>query len=151
MDTLEELVIRFREALDEAKSNNEFCRIIPFCNFPKGCCDMTCDILGHYLLCYGIETYQLNGQHWDDKEGYSRNHVWLVTTEGVVIDITGDQFRYEPHYKYYSKRVHIGSEDTIHQIFDERRCKELNMHLEGKDTKRRKILNQVYKILEKYL
>lgn len=151
MKTMEELIHHFRNAIDIAKENDEFVNIQPFAIFPKGCCDVTCDLLGHYLLTYGIETYQVNGQFWSDKDGYSLNHVWLLTTDGIVIDITGDQFKNDSTYFNYSKRVHIGEEDNLHRLFIERRFEEENTTLDGEPNVRRNMLNQAYQKILKYI
>ena len=52
------LVKHFRNAIDQAVSNNDFYNIVPFSRFPKGCCDLTCDLLAYYLfrLRYRINT-----------------------------------------------------------------------------------------------
>ena len=58
-------------------------------SFPVGCCDDSCDLLGFYLWeKYKIHTNERNGYY--DVE--MTNHVWLITDDKIIIDITGDQF-----------------------------------------------------------
>ena len=49
MRKLIRLTTKFRNALDTACENDEL-RIHPFSIFPRECCDLTCDLLGQYLL-----------------------------------------------------------------------------------------------------
>lgn len=121
MKNIEKLVRRFREAIDVAAEKDEFYRIPPFSNFPRDCCDLTCDLLQYYLSEYGIEVKQVNGEYWDTKDRLSRHHVWLKLDENIVIDITGDQFNKEFGRLYYMDSVYIGEEIRTHKKFCERK------------------------------
>ena len=46
-----------------------------------------------------------------------RHHMWLVTEDGVVIDITADQFIGEWVSEDEVEEVHVGREGTIHKMF----------------------------------
>ena len=87
MATLYELVVNFRNAIDEAKARREFNSRSCLFRFPDDCCDMTCDLLAEYLREHGIYTFQINGKHKYDNQWH---HVWLETDDGIVIDITDD-------------------------------------------------------------
>lgn len=145
------LVNNFRYAMDCAKANGEFSRLIPLYIFPNGCCDMACDLLANYLADYGVETYVINGEYWDAINGYSINHVWLVLSSGDIIDITGDQFKNDSQFFNYNKKVHIGKEERLHKLFVEKRSKEAYMDLDGISNIRRDTLNCAYRIISKYL
>lgn len=144
------LVKHFRNAIDQAVSNNDFYNIVPFSRFPKGCCDLTCDLLAYYLLDYGIESIQINGKYFDGNPKNTRNHVWLLTSDNILIDITGDQFEDDPIFLNYNKPIWIGSEDNLHKLFKERTF-EYNTNLNGEPNTRRRTLNIAYKIVTKYL
>ena len=145
------LVNNFRNAMDCAKANGEFKRLTPLYKFPNGCCDITCDLLGNYLAECGVETYVINGEYWDEINGYSINHVWLVLSNDDIIDITGDQFKNDSRFFNYNKKVHIGKEERLHKLFVEKRSKEAYMDLDGISNIRRDTLNCAYRIISKYL
>ena len=84
---------------------------------------MTCDLLGQYLLESGIETYQINGVNKHDS---SWHHVWLVTNDGVIIDITGDQFVGKILNEGDVDPVHVGREGIVHKIFCTKQKREEN-------------------------
>ena len=114
MLTLKQKAIRFRNAINQAKKRGALDRHSTFSKFPDDCCDMTCDLLGQYLLESGIETYQINGVNKYDSNWH---HVWLVTTEGVIVDITGDQFIGKILNDGDVDPVHVGREGIVHKIF----------------------------------
>ena len=108
-------VKHFRDAIDIAKENDEFRMIKPFSKFPKDCCDLTCDLLGQYLLERGIITYQVNCV---SKYNKSWHHVWLETSDEILIDITGDQFIGRiKQLNEIPKAVYVGEKGQIHKIF----------------------------------
>ena len=37
--------------------------------------------------------------------------------DGIIIDITGDQFRNNPVFMNYNKAVYVGAEDDFHKLF----------------------------------
>lgn len=58
--------------------------------FPSGCCGVASELFGHYLNTqHGLQAEYVCG----DLDGSS--HAWLEL-DGVVIDITGDQFDGRP-------------------------------------------------------
>lgn len=150
-ELLKMLVQRFRKAIDEAKNNGELQKIYPFSNFPKDCCDLASDLLSHYLSDYGIETYLVNGAHWDEKCSFTCNHIWLLVEKDLIVDITGDQFKNDPDYFNYNKAVHVGREENLHKQFNENRNIETKTDLEDMFNARSKTLRKVYDIIKKYL
>lgn len=157
MNILDE-VRHFRDAIDLAKDNDEFLTIYPFSNFPKDCCDHTCDLLGQYLLERGIITHQVNCVSKYDE---SWHHVWLETNDEIIIDITGDQFIGRiSQLNEIPKEIYVGEKGQIHKIFCMNRKIELNTNFiqENNPTTfnevtnpRKKTLIQLYKIISKYL
>lgn len=92
---LEVVAEHFRRAIDEAKAEGQFdwkyesYHKDRMRKFPHGCCDDTCDLFCYYLANqYNIVLQQISGDY--RKEG--TRHNWLETTDGLIIDLTGDQF-----------------------------------------------------------
>ena len=112
------LVMQFREAIEIARYENEFREDICFGSFPLGCCGDTSDLLAHYLLKHDIETYYICGNYYGDNEGYGQSHAWLELSDGTIIDITGDQFKYNDIFMNYSIPVYVGEKDEFHAMFD---------------------------------
>ena len=73
-----------------------------------------------------------------------------MTSDNILIDITGDQFEDDPIFLNYNKPIWIGSEDNLHKLFKERTF-EYNTNLNGEPNTRRRTLNIAYKIVTKYL
>lgn len=108
----------FRRGIEQAKDAGEFDGDISFTTFPRRCCGDTCYLLGHYLLERGIQTYYVGGSYgqWDS-ENY-QSHAWLKTEDGIIIDITGDQFRCNSQLHNYDIPVYVGIVDAFHDLFD---------------------------------
>lgn len=114
MKQLERLVRDFRNAIDSAWEEGRFLRLAPFNRFPRECCEHTSDLLCQYLLEHGIKTSLVNGVCKEDRNWH---HVWLETEEGVVIDITSDQFIGRLVTEEETKAVHVGGEGIVHRLF----------------------------------
>lgn len=121
MQDVYNLAERFRRAIDIAIDNRELI-MYPFYRFPDNCCDMTCDLLSQYFIENGIQTMHINGVHVDDCQWH---HVWLQTMDGIVVDITADQFSERKKMPSDIPAVYVGGEGAIHKIF----CK--NRQIEG--------------------
>lgn len=82
--------------------------------FPFGCCGYASDLLQRYLFEIGVSTLYYSGQY-----GYgwtAENHAWLETSNGIVIDITGDQFK--DKVPYFACPVYVGPrENGFHDQF----------------------------------
>ena len=157
MIDIERLAKEFRYATKAACENGEMRKHPPFSGFPNECCDLTCDLLGQYLFENNIETYQMNGKCKYDAKWH---HVWLLTKDEIVIDITGDQFINKLVSPKEVKEVHVGIEGKIHRIFDLERKPEKNTvftdpnkftDFGGRPNKRQKTLMEVYEIICQYL
>ena len=78
--------------------------------FPKGCCGDTSQILATYLYSeLNLVCNYVLGSNND-----LGTHAWLEHN-GVVIDITADQFN---DRGFYSPSVHVGNKLNIHKSFD---------------------------------
>ncbi|MDD3663035.1 MAG: hypothetical protein PHT84_04155 [Candidatus Pacebacteria bacterium] len=88
------IAARFRVAIEKALNTGEFLSDSVFREFPSGCCGFTSDLLAKHLRESGVETQYISGNY---KYGWTgRSHAWLETYDGVVIDITRDQFKNDP-------------------------------------------------------
>lgn len=150
------LVSYFRSAIERAVDSGEL-REYPFYKFPDNCCDMTCDLLSQYLNENDIETVQIKGVHKDDPQLY---HVWLQTVDGIVIDITADQFLNKFGMPKDINSIHVGKkEGSIHKVFCKNRQYEANtefigagiIDMFGIPNKRKQDLFNAYEIVCKYL
>lgn len=113
---LEELVSDFRKAIERAKDNcepGEFFR-----KFPTGQCGNTSDMLAQYLIDNGFSpiiyangTYY--GEEWDDRQA----HTWLIV-DGLLIDITGDQFKYHDAPLKNNVPVYVGPMTEYYELFE---------------------------------
>lgn len=156
MNKMEILVRQFRLALDTAWEDGMFRKLYPFNNFPNDCCGHTCDLLSQYLLEHGIETKQVNGTYINDNQWH---HVWLITENGIVIDITGDQFIGKLVTEEEVDIVHVGEESAIHKLFCINRHEESvtnftdpneYMDFGGRPSAYQQRLIDVYEILNSY-
>ena len=142
-EELFQIVSDFREAIVEAKNNYEFDRRDRMSNFPGGCCDDACDLLGYHLYNnYEIKTKQGNGVYEDDDPENTTNHAWLVMENGTVIDITGTQFR---SCAGFFEEVYIAKENSFYNGLRDKRCDE-NFNIENDS----RLWND-YKIIKEYL
>jgi hypothetical protein len=89
----------FREALDAQKREGALPPHMQ--RFPVCCCGVISELLGHYLNSSGVRAEYVCGT----------GHAWLEC-DGVVIDITGDQFEGRP-------AVFVGAKDGWYQSLGE--------------------------------
>lgn len=118
MERIIELVTQFRQAIDEARDDDRFYKDICFGEFPRACCGDASDLLAHYLLVHGIQTYYVCGNYYGDEEGGHQSHAWLELHDSTIIDITGDQFKHKEVYLNYDIPVYIGEMDNFHALFE---------------------------------
>lgn len=117
MTSLESLVYRFRAAIEAAYDKNLLADDILFRRFPKGCCGDASVLLGHYLLENGIETDYVCGTYYGDDTFDRQSHAWLQIN-GIVIDVTGDQFQNDKTFLNYSEPVFIGEPGKFYDLFE---------------------------------
>lgn len=117
-DKIVELATQFRNAIERAKAEGEFDSDSIFSRFPRGCCGDATDLLGEFLLEYGIESYYVCGsRYFEDIEEGPQSHAWL-DVDGLIVDITGDQFSDRFSYYNYDKKVYVGTGDDFHDLFE---------------------------------
>jgi len=116
--SLERLVYDFRKAIEAAKKNNEPGEL--FRNFPIRQCGHTSDILAQYLIDNGFRSVKyVNGTYYGDDIDNKQSHTWLLVGD-LVIDITGDQFRYCKEPLKNDIPVYIGPVTDYYRLFEVR-------------------------------
>lgn len=133
---------KFRQAIERAKSNNEFHNNMM--NFPYGCCDLVSDLLKEYLKENGIFTKSVCGTCYGLEDG-NQSHCWLEIDD-LIIDITGDQFKFCDYFGNYNHKVYVGYYDVFHNMFE-------HENVDGViyDFKLVGNLLETYKIITKYI
>lgn len=101
MPNLYEIATRFRVAIEDAVYAGELKELS---SFPTGCCSFASDLLQRYLIEQGIFTWYMSGNYGYGWDGES--HAWLETQDGIVIDITGDQYKYKK--LKFTEPVYVG-------------------------------------------
>lgn len=151
-------VMKFREAIDIAKEDGRFIHLYPFNRFPNDCCEHASDLLAQYLFEKGVKTEQVNGSLEFDETWH---HVWLLTEDGIVIDITGDQFIGKiSELKENPKSVYIGEEGELQKLFCLNKIIQLNTNFIDKNeftnfnnqpSPYQKRLLEIYEIINEYI
>ena len=119
METLLYLISNFRNAIDKAKSDGRFSKYSYFRDFPIGCCGTTSDILGTYLLEKGIHTRYVCGIYRGSGFENTQSHAWLILDDSTIIDITGDQFKYNELFYNNNEKVYVGKKNKFYKLFEE--------------------------------
>lgn len=115
------VAVSFRAAIVEARQNREFSKRDRMSNFPKGCCDDSCDLLAYYLRNeFQIYTKQGNGVYRDNNPYNTTNHAWLIVND-IIIDITADQF---PSLIDYVNGIYVGNESKFYKNLEDTKVQE---------------------------
>lgn len=115
---LEVIAIRFRQAIVDAKRDEAFDHMDRMSKFPNGCCDDAADLFAHYLFHkFGIVSNRISGSYYDGNPVNNCSHSWLEI-DGIVIDLTGSQFKYDPVFLNYDYDVYVGRMDKFHRLFE---------------------------------
>ena len=143
------LAAKFRRAIDLAKENGKLNFDDIFRAFPRGCCGDTCYRLGQYLLDHDIaSTYVCGNYYYDNPEGRWQSHAWIMVNE-LIVDITGDQFKFSQDFIYYNLPVYVGKTDAFHELFEvDKRDIHLLLGLNQVSDFR---LNGLYEIIMQYI
>lgn len=116
MTVLEELVVDFRKAIEAAMANGEQGEL--FRKFPVGQCGHVSDLLAQFFVDkgFGPITY-VNGTYYGKYGTIMQAHTWLVV-DGLIIDITGDQFKHHAAPLTNDVPIYIGPMNKYYQLFD---------------------------------
>ena len=150
MKYIKQLANQFREAIEAAKEAGAFYKDISFRNFPVGCCGDTCDLLAQFLLDNDIEIYSVRSSYRAGSFEDMQSHEWLLTDNQIIIDITGDQFRYIPHLLNFNEAVYVGPENDFYRLFEIDRIE----NFEGIDALGdgcQDRLNELYRKIKRYI
>ena len=121
-DNIYNIALSFRSAIIAARLNDEFSSKDRMWNFPRGCCDDSCDLLAYYFYDkYKIYTEQGNGVYRDNNPYNTTNHSWLIMGSDLFIDITGDQFKV---CAGFVEEVYVGKENLFYKRLEDRRIYE---------------------------
>lgn len=145
-----DLVFAFRNAVEKAHDNGDFDNVDCFCDFPNGCCGLASELLGHFLLEHGIESDYVCGDYIQHDKDIYQSHAWLKLEDGIIIDITGDQFKNRDEFFNYDKSIYIGPMDDFHNLFVYDFSKK-SMRIEDNIGYGNLFLVQLYSVLQKYL
>lgn len=110
------LVLKFRKAIEAAKNENNLEEF--FIKFPVGQCGNTSDLLAQYLIENGYNSIvYVNGTYYGDEYEHRYAHTWLIVEE-MVVDITGDQFKYYSKPLFNDTPVYIGPMTKWYKLFE---------------------------------
>lgn len=118
------LASRYRQAIENVIADKRIPHKDRMSRFPNGCCDDACDLLSVYLDSHGIHTKQISGTYSDENPEHKQDHVWLLSDDEIVIDITGDQFVDRDELLNFAIPVYVGKEHALHRLFKDRKLRE---------------------------
>lgn len=108
LDKIYRFAFRLRTAIESVPKNR---LPITFSSFPRGSCGDVSLILGAYLVDNGFtEFVYVTGERGEHDAGTWSSHTWLEA-DGLVADITADQFRDAP------SKVVVAVPSLWHQSF----------------------------------
>jgi hypothetical protein len=112
-----------------------------------GCCGDASDFLAQYLSENGIQTMSVFGTY--DIDGFDRKypHAWLQINNGIIIDITGDQFSGNPDLLCFDEPCYVGYETNFHQLFNGELCENYDFYRASNDNARK--MQSLYEIIVK--
>lgn len=113
------LVTKFRKAVECAQNEGAFNGDQILSRFPKGCCGIISSLLAKYLLENGINSYEVSGTFRNENPEETQSHAWLVLEDNTVVDITGDQFKNNPLFLYFSEKVYVGPMNEFYELFED--------------------------------
>lgn len=154
MQKIKELAIRFRSAIDGAKSDGRFMADQNFINFPRGCCGITSELLARFLIDNGVDgtIICMYGTYYDDSLGWP-SHSWLRINNDLIVDITGDQFEFYPRPINFKEPVYVGPYTRFHRMFEITAEEQCNNYFPLDDTYIRSYLSRkkLYAIILEYI
>ena len=151
-ENLYKIAADFRKAIELAQKAGEFARDVMFRDYPYACCGDASVLLGHHLLNMGIKTYYACGHYRQGDFTNYQSHAWLITINGITIDITGDQFRYKSQFYNYNIPVYVGDNDEFHELFEiEPRDVRISVPLERINGLNNNRLPKLYQTIIQYL
>lgn len=115
---IKQLARSFRSAIEKAKQEHDLVGDAVFSRFPCGCCGDTCDLLAHFFNEYNIEAIYICGTNYVDDPFDSQSHAWLLINGELIVDITGDQFKFKKRFYNFNQEVFVGLSDPFYELFE---------------------------------
>ena len=113
------LVTEFRKAVECAQNEGALKENQIISRFPKGCCGEISSLLAKYLFENGINTYEVSGTFRSENPEEKQSHAWLMLEGNTIVDITGDQFKDNPLFLYFSEKVYVGPMNEFYELFED--------------------------------
>lgn len=107
----------FRKAIERALEADKLHGTV-IASFPIACCGYTSDLLQRYLAEKGIATRYISGTYRDCSINDSQSHAWLELNDDIIVDISGDQFRFEPYPLQNDCPVYCGKLNELYNRFE---------------------------------
>ena len=104
----------FRSAIDSAGPEPWNAQYI---TFPRGACGHASELLGKYLIQrFGITADYVSQNAYESIGGWVGGHAWLEW-RGLTIDVTGDQFGWQPVIVTRTPKYHgLGMDHVRHPV-----------------------------------
>ena len=116
-ETIRQAATMFRSALDAV--DPKIWLAVTIDDFPRGACGHAAELLGRYLRdMFAIESIYVLKDFWDSEGTWRGGHAWLEH-DGLIVDITGDQFGWPPVIVTRSSSVHEEAENNLRQRLTE--------------------------------
>ena len=149
---LSRLVTEFRNGIDNALIDGRFAVDCFWNNFPTACCWEASVLLGHYLLISGIKTWRVCGHRGKRFDVDYQSHMWLITEDNIIIDLTGDQFQNRQDYLFNSTPAYVSPRNNFYDLFyvDDSETKE-NEFLQSISVLDHQRLLTLYEIINQYI
>ena len=151
MHDIHHFATHFRNAIETALDEGAIDGYKYFRRFPNGCCGEASNLLAQFLLDNGISTRYVCGTFYDEFSDDKTPHAWLIADDMIIIDITGDQFKYDASLKN-DRPVFVEQADDFYELFevDERRdvCEFRGLQFLGDDSLR---MLRLYETICSYL
>lgn len=114
---IEKLCSAFRLGLEKACKDRPFEKDPVLSGFPRECCDEASGMLAIYLFLNQVPTRRVAAVAKYDPEAIPTRHVWLELENGIVIDITGDQFKGRDDLLTRADPCYVGPPDDFQNQF----------------------------------
>lgn len=107
-----ELASSLRAAIERTSRTGTLIESFPYC-----CCGYATDFLCEYLLQHGIRSRYHCGECYYGAEMRYQTHAWAILEDGIIVDITGDQFKERPEFLNNDIPVYVGQTNSFYDLF----------------------------------
>lgn len=99
---------------------------------------------------HGYETTYYCGLHPRGEKQNPQSHAWVELGDGLIVDITGDQFYDDEEHLNYNKAVYVGKVDRFHRLFSIQQTKHIG-GIDYYDERNRIVLRAQYNRIKENL